>query len=373
MKGVYAMAEKTFVPLYRKIYEDLKRKIEEGYFQPGQKLPCERELCDAYSVKRVTIRKSLEMLADDGLIRKHMGLGSFVMEKESLAPAQSAGPDAAATILFVMRRNDNDIYHNTSTCNTRIFFEMEQICRRNGHLLSYVGLEEGTNLADIVREHPVSGVFLASSYLEETIRELGRLRIPALMLNQYDASMLSVMPDNLGMLELVIDHLSQMGHTRIAYIDGMPDSLNAKERWEAFRFAMYAKGLVVDPALYFVGDWTYDGGRAAACKLLEMDNLPTAIFAASDMMAAGAMEELRQHGLRIPQDISVVGYDNLDIDVMLSPPLSSATIDFKHMCEVAFEHLKWIMESGERAMDHYVIRMPATLMKRESVARLAQA
>ena len=85
-------------------------------------------------------------------------------------------------------------------------------------------------------------------------------------------------------------------------------------------------------------------------------------------MAAGAMEELRQHGLRIPEDISIVGYDNLDIDMMLSPPLSSATVDFGHMCEVAFEHLRQVMEKGCRDMDKYVIRMPASLIERESVA-----
>jgi len=165
----------------------------------------------------------------------------------------------------------------------------------------------------------------------------------------------------------VIDHLAKMNHRRIAYIDGMPDSRNAQERWEAFRFAMYDRGLCVDKQLYFVGNWTYEGGRAAARELLKLEKLPTAVFAASDMMAAGAMEELRQGGLRIPEDISVVGYDNLDIDVMLSPPLSSATVDYKHMCEVAFEHLRLVMEKGERAADRYVIRMPASLILRDSV------
>lgn len=360
------MAEKAFVPLYRKIYLDIKKRILEGELAPGAKLPYERELCDQYGVKRVTIRKSLELLAQEGLITKRMGLGSFVAE--SGMPAPTANPETAATILFIMRRNENDIYHNTSSCNTRIFFEMEQICRRDGYLLSYVGLDEQTSVMDIVREHPVSGVFLVSSYHEQTIRDLACMKMPAVLLNHYDPRMLSVMPDNQNMLRLVIGYLAEMKHTRIAYVDGMPDSRNAMERWEAFRFAMYEQNLTVDPKLYFVGNWTYDGGRAAARKLLETEEMPTAVFAASDMMAAGVMEELRSSGLRIPEDISVVGYDNLDIDVLLSPPLSSATIDFKHMCEVAFEHLKLVMEKGEREMDRYVIRMPASLIRRESVA-----
>ncbi|MBQ7785809.1 MAG: GntR family transcriptional regulator [Clostridia bacterium] len=362
------MAEKTFVPLYRKIYLDLKEKIQDQVYLPGAKLPYERELCELYGVKRVTIRKSLEMLAQEGLISKHMGLGSFVAQMEEPPVEQNAPADTASTILFVMRRNENDIYHNTSSCNTRIFFEMERVCRQNGYLLSYVGLDEETSLPDIVREHPVAGIFLVSSYLEQTMHEIARMKMPAVMLNQFDPNLLSVMPDNMGMLRQVIMHLAEMKHTRIAYVDGMPDSHNAKERWEAFRFAMFDQGLEVDPELYFVGNWTYDGGRAAAKKMLEAEELPTAVFAASDMMAAGVIEELRQSGLRVPQDISIVGYDNLDIDVLLSPPLSSATIDFKHMCQVAFERLRMVMERGDREMDHYVIRMPATLIKRESVA-----
>ena len=360
------MTEKTFVPLYRKIYLDLKKKIQENVYVSGQKLPYERELCDLYGVKRVTIRKSLELLAQEGLIVKHMGLGSFVAERST--PAACVNQDSSSTILFVMRRNENDIYHNTSSCNTRIFFETEQICRKHGYLLSYIGLDEDTSIKDILRDHPVSGVFLVSSYHEKTIRELEELGMPTVLLNHYDPNMLSVMPDNLMMVMQVIDYLTEMKHRRIAYIDGMPDSRNALERWHAFRFAMYAHDLEVDENLYFVGNWTYEGGRAAARELLKAESLPTAIFAASDMMAAGVMEELRQSGLRIPEDISIVGYDNLDIDVMLSPPLSSATVDFKHMCEVAFEHLLRAMEHGDRAADHYVIRMPASLIRRDSVA-----
>lgn len=360
------MTEKTFVPLYRKIYLDMKQKILDGAYASGEKLPYERELCDFYDVKRVTIRKSLELLAKEGLIVKHMGLGSFVAERSVSVPAPNS--ESASTILFIMRRNENDIYHNTSSCNTRLFFEMEQLCRRHGYLLSYVGLDEATSLSDIVRDHPVSGVFLVSSYHEATIRELAKLKVPAVLLNHCDESMLSVMPDNLMMVMQVIDYLTEMKHQRIAYIDGMPDSRNALERWHAFRFAMYAHDLAVDPDLYFVGNWTYEGGRAAARELLARKNLPTAIFAASDMMAAGAMEEIRQSGLHIPEDISIVGYDNLDIDVMLSPPLSSATVDFKHMCEVAFEHLRIVMEKGAENTDRYVIRMPASLIRRDSVA-----
>lgn len=361
------MTNKSFVPLYRKIYLDLKQKIDNQEYAAGQRLPYERELCQHYGVERVTVRKSLELLSREGLIEKRTGVGSFVAQK-SLAPATPY--ESSANILFVMRQNQNDIRHNTSSCNTKLFFAMEQICRQNGYLLSYVGLTDESDLAEIVREHAVCGVFLVSSYQDKAVKNMLALNIPTVLLNHYDPQLLSIMPDNLGMLKLVIAHLAEMGHRRIAYINGMCESCNAKERWEGFKIAMYLNGLNVDESLYFVGNWTLEGGEEAARQLLKCTKLPTAVFAASDMMAAGAMEVFRQHGLCIPEDISVIGYDNLDIDAMLTPPLSSATVNFQHMCDVAFEHLQAIIQNGSREMDRYTIRMPATLIQRSSVASL---
>lgn len=362
---------KVFVPMYRKIYQELKQEILGGSYTAGQRLPYERELCQRFAVERVTVRKALQMLSDEGLIEKRSGIGSFVTGRKDDAPPVVT--ESSANILFVMRQNQNDIRHNTTSCNTKLFFSMEELCRQNGYLLSYVGLDENSDLVSIVKEHAVCGVFLVSSYHERAIEDMRALNTPTVLLNHQDANLLSIMPDNLGMLKQVITYLAEMGHRRIAYIDGMKDSCNAVERWEGFKIAMYLNGLTVDPSLYFVGNWTFEGGEAAARELLKARELPTAVFAASDMMAAGAMDVLKNHGLRIPQDISVIGYDNLDIDTVLSPPLSSATVDFRQMCSVAFEHLQSIMRTGARNTDHYTIRMPAVLIRRASVAPPGEA
>ena len=357
---------KPFVPKYRQIADDLRRRIGSGELRAGQRLATERELCRCYGVERVTARRALSLLQDDGLISTRPGIGSFV--------AGGAGPNehahAPRTLLFAMRQNANDIRHNTTSCNTKLFFALEELCRKNGWLLSYLATDDSTSLPEALEKHAVQGVFLVSSYQEQVISELLRLDIPAVMLNHNDPRLLSVMPDNQGMLREVIGYLAGKGHRRIAYIDGMPGSCNARERWEAFRVAMFLRGLPVDPALYFEGGWTYEGGRAAARQLLDVPGRPTAVFAASDMMAIGAMEEFRRHGLSIPGDISVVGYDDLDLDPLVSPPLTSATVDFDHMAEVAYERLIERIERGGGGRDRYVIRMPARLIRRGSVRRI---
>ena len=356
---------KPFVPKYRQIADDLRRRIAQGELRAGQRLETERELCLRYGVERVTARRALALLQDEALIDKRAGVGSFVA-----GGAQEERPRASRSLLFAMRQNDNDIRHNTTSCNTKLFFALEGICRRNGWLLSYLATDDGTSLTDVLEEHAVQGVFLVSSYQDQVISELLRLGIPAVMLNHVDPRLLSVMPDNQGMLRQVVAHLAGEGHRRIAYIDGMPDSCNAKERWEAFRAALFLRGLPVDPSLYFVGNWTYEGGREAARQLLGNPERPTAVFAASDMMAVGAMEEFRRQGVPVPDEISVVGYDDLDLDPLLSPPLTSATVDFGHMSEIAFERLIDRIDHGERPQDRYVIRMPAHLVRRGSVRRL---
>ena len=357
---------KPFIPKYRQIADDLRRRILQGELRSGQQLATERELCQRYGVERVTARRALAMLQDEALIEKRPGIGSFV----SGGTAPEERPRASRSLLFAMRQNDNGIRHNTTSCNTKLFFALEDICRKNGWLLSYLATDDETSLTGVLEEHSVQGVFLVSSYQEQVISELIRLKMPAVMLNHVDPRLLSVMPDNQGMLRQVIGHLTDAGHRRIAYIDGMPDSCNARERWEAFRSALFLCGIRVDPSLYFVGNWTYEGGREAARQLLSTRVRPTALFAASDMMAIGAMEEFRRQGVRIPDDISVVGYDDLDLDALLSPPLTSATVDFGHMSEIAFERMLDRIQYGERPQDRYVIRMPAHLIRRGSVARL---
>ena len=92
------MAEKAFVPLYKKVYLDMKEKILNQTVAPGAKLPCERELCEQYGVKRVTIRKALELLAQEELIVKRMGLGSFVTSGSENAPEGTVGEGSVVTI-----------------------------------------------------------------------------------------------------------------------------------------------------------------------------------------------------------------------------------------------------------------------------------
>ncbi|WP_079083687.1 LacI family DNA-binding transcriptional regulator [Streptomyces longwoodensis] len=119
------------------------------------------------------------------------------------------------------------------------------------------------------------------------------------------------------------EHLLSLGHRRIALIAGPSRLLCSRARHDGYRAALEAAGLSVDPALVVPGDFRPESGFAGCTALLDLPEPPTALFAASDQMALGAIEALRRRGLRVPEDMSVVGFDDLPEVRWSAPPLTT--------------------------------------------------
>ncbi len=120
-----------------------------------------------------------------------------------------------------------------------------------------------------------------------------------------------------------IDHLVALGHRRIGVISGPPGWMATEERREGWRQAQDAAGIPVDPMLFVEADWELGPGAAAAAQLLELDDPPTAIFGFNDAIAIGAMKAAQERGLRVPEDVSIVGYDDLPHATIVTPPLTT--------------------------------------------------
>lgn len=117
-------------------------------------------------------------------------------------------------------------------------------------------------------------------------------------------------------------HLLELGHRRIAMITGPDRLLCCRARLDGYRAALEASGLTVDADLVLHTDLNHDGGRAAAGTLLDRTHRPTAIFAANDALAVGTYRAARERVLRIPEDLSVVGFDDLPVVSWIDPPLT---------------------------------------------------
>jgi LacI family transcriptional regulator len=131
------------------------------------------------------------------------------------------------------------------------------------------------------------------------------------------------------------EHLIGLGHRRIGTITGRPELLCSRARLDGYRAALERAGIEVDDSLIAMGDFHYESGLEAASRMLNMPAPPTAIFAASDAQALGVYEAARQHNLQIPRDLSVIGFDDVEIAQWASPPLTTLRQPLAEMAALA--------------------------------------
>ncbi|WP_203822683.1 LacI family DNA-binding transcriptional regulator [Paractinoplanes ferrugineus] len=167
-------------------------------------------------------------------------------------------------------------------------------------------------------------------------------------------------------------HLLDLGHRRIAVISGPLDRLCARERLDGVRAALAANGTPLDDKLLRSGMWfSFEDGYAHATELLRLDDPPTALLCGNDLQAFGSYEAARQAGLRIPDELSVVGFDDISYAVWCGPPLTTVRQPFAEMGATA-ARLVLALSSG-KAISQSHVELATTLVVRGSTARVSAA
>jgi len=167
-------------------------------------------------------------------------------------------------------------------------------------------------------------------------------------------------------IDEAVRHLVSLGHSKIVHIAGSHEIYSAGVRQQAFVDAM-KKYFPDEPELkIYEGDFRFEGGRHAAHQILSEPDLPTAIVVANDLMALGAMQEFKAAGLRIPQDISIVGFDDISFASLSEPALTTVNSPRVEIGRRAFEALALTMEKPRRM--GLEIRIPTHLVERNSTA-----
>ncbi|MER7574458.1 LacI family DNA-binding transcriptional regulator [Streptomyces sp. NPDC126514] len=202
-------------------------------------------------------------------------------------------------------------------------------------LLIFAGSDrERQRLAQYLAAHRVDGVLLVSVHADDPLPDLlAQLEIPAVISGPRSAAetLTSVDSDNYGGARQAVEHLLSRGRREIAHITGRLDVYGAQRRVDGYRDALREAGQTVDERLIEPGDFTEDGGRRAMTALLERRPGLDAVFAGSDVMAAGARQVLREEGRRIPEDVALVGYDDSAIARHMEPPLTSVRQPIQEM------------------------------------------
>jgi len=182
----------------------------------------------------------------------------------------------------------------------------------------------------------------------------------------------SVTYDNEYVSEEAARYLLNAGHRRIAVITGLAHTYPARMRMKGIHKAFREAGLILDNALVKNGDWEYASGYSCMAELLEQERQtpPTALFAMNDLMAVGAMNAIRDAGLRVPDDISVVGFDNREISSLVMPKLTTVEIDLKGIGFAAAKMaVHKILGDGEYAGKCGFV-VPSRLVPRDTVLKL---
>jgi LacI family transcriptional regulator len=213
----------------------------------------------------------------------------------------------------------------------------------------------------------VDGVALIASEIEtESIESLIHNRVPLVTMDRRitGPGLSDVLINNTSGMDQAIKHLKDLGHKKIGFIGGTKGPTISDHRAQAFIKAMKKHNLRVSPEFMRSGNYRVPGGEAAMRELLHLSLQPTAILTANDLTAIGALRAIHHHGLSVPGDFSVIGFDDIELSDILHPPLTTLRLSRQEFAEIFFKALEAMKEQPHAAGRQYSIK--TSLIVRES-------
>lgn len=213
----------------------------------------------------------------------------------------------------------------------------------------------------------VDGVALLTSEFEAApLESLVQNRIPVVTTDHYRTGpgISDIVIDFAGGMAQIVGHLKSLGHSRIGFIGGTEGLVTSRVRRESFLDAIVKQGLSSREGWIVEGNYKIDGGSAAMDRILAQDEIPTAVVTANDLTAIGALRTVHQRGLRIPDDISITGIDDIAMADIVYPPLTTLRISRKEYARVLFEALATGNDDLTRVGRQYML--PTSLVVRSS-------
>lgn len=227
--------------------------------------------------------------------------------------------------------------------------------------------ERAVHYLDLMVDRRVDGLIIASSQVSGvSSRSLVSSPIPIVVVNAEpsDLPVTVITSDNEGGSRMAVEYLAGLGHRRIAYVRGPQSFTAATPRLAGFRAGCQAAGLDPDEMPILRGEGQVDSGEKAAQELLASGVRVTAVACYNDLTAIGVLRALRAAGRRVPEDISVIGCDDIAAASWVAPALTTVAQQKAEMGRLAIEHLAALLDHPDAARE--VIRLPMVLRERES-------
>ncbi len=272
----------------------------------------------------------------------------------------------------------NDHFLRTEPFYTRIFLGTEFEAREKEYYLLLTTIESKFNqskpLPRFILERNVDGLIIAGKVPGKFVSKLKTVEIPIVFIDYLPKAKAypSVMIDNINGGIQATNHLIDLGHKNIGFIGGDINHPSIKDRLKGYKQALLDAKLKVDEKS-IISDEDYparENGFNAAKKLLEQNKKITAIFACNDAMAIGVIQYLKSQKLKVPEDISVIGFDDVEADLALDPPLSTIRVLKTEMGSEAMKMMARILKAENSNGHSECSLVPVELIVRKSTKRL---
>lgn len=382
-------APKETSPLYRRIQAAMRVRIAAGEWAAGQVLPSRIQLCEEFGTTRVTLDKAIQGLVAEGLLRSARRIGTFVAEGAKEAPAARGWPVSAAVAAgaaprtlrmgVVVGRNSEPSEGAMALSDNFYFGPLFQGIRDavSGRAVDTVFAHvHRSEYARFFQDAALDGMLLITPSLEElpTLHRLmqqGILFIAACISSgdSMDAALPCQDTNNRQGARDAVRHLLALGHRRIAVVNLATAVANHHDRVQGWQEELAAAGIEAGPNDR-VEMHQYDFERFEwrieqwLTRALASSTVPTAIFACDYLMTLATLRVLRRHGLRVPEDVSVVGFDDPLSAAHLTPTLTTVRQPVYQLGQRAAQRLLTAMEAGERP--HGLEMFATELIVRES-------
>lgn len=267
-----------------------------------------RTLAEPDKVSEATREKVQRAIERSGYVRNEL--------------ARSFRMQSTQTILVLIPDIGNPFY-------SLIIQGLEEVAQKQGYRLLLGDTqnhpEREIEYLQSVMQRQVDGVISLGHTLPQVLEFKDGKAVPLVMACEYlhDAAVSSICIDNIAAAQLAMRHLLDLGHRRIAFINGPAHTPLSKDRLRGYREALKAAGLPYDKELVARGDFSLRSGELVATELLQRKIKFSAVFAANDAMGIGAIKVLRAHGRDVPCDVSVMGFDDIEFAQYVEPPLST--------------------------------------------------
>ena len=321
------------------------------------------EIAKQLHLSVATVSRALSGKAESVSEETRKAIFEFV-EKNGYQKRKSIGTNVAFVI-------DKDSFDLSSQFYARIISGIEEELVRHKYYFHFNSIDKDNfDLAKINLDFSsLAGVIMVGVRHDDFVLKLRGLEVPMILIDYYipTEDIPAVLIDNTAGILKACSHLSTLGHRRIGYLSGDSVETSAQERLFGFECARKAYGLDPDPGLVVENCKSrIDEGYRAMLGLLRSGAPPTAVVAYNDLIAVGAMDAIKQAGLAVPGDISVLGFDDIPVAAEVNPPLTTMHVPKETMGTMAARRLVDVIK--KRGDPPHKVLIPAQLVVRSSTA-----